>query len=267
MNLQVFNNTEFGSIRTAAIDGEPFFVGKDVAEVLGYSNTRDALTRHVDAEDKTDGVAIRDAIGREQTPVLINESGLYSLILSSKLPKAKVFKHWVTSEVLPAIRKHGVYAVDQMLNDPDALITALQAYKDERAQRLAAEEQREALTLEVDTQKQLINSLQPKADYCQIVLDSPDLVPITLIAKDYGWSGKKMNQYLHEKEIQYRHGDTWLLYADYAGFGYTQSKTSTFNFGDGVSHAKMRTYWTQKGRMFIYELLKADGILPVMERE
>lgn len=263
--LQIFNNTEFGSIRTAAIDGKPFFVGKDVAEVLGYKNVNDALTRHVDEEDK--GVVKHDTLGGVQKLIAINESGLYSLILSSKLPKAKAFKRWVTSEVLPAIRKHGVYALDQMLNDPDALITALQAYKDERAQRLAAEEQRDALTIEVKENKQLINSLQPKADYCQIVLDSPDLVPITLIAKDYGWSGKKMNQYLHEKEIQYRHGDTWLLYADYAGFGYTQSKTSTFNFGDGVSHAKMRTYWTQKGRMFIYELLKADGILPVMERE
>ena len=263
--LQVFSNTEFGSIRTAAIDGKPFFVGKDVAEVLGYSNSRKALLDHVDEEDK--GVTKCDTLGGVQELVVINESGLYSLILSSKLPKAKAFKRWVTSEVLPAIRKHGVYAVDQMLNDPDALITALQAYKDERQKRLAVEEQRDALTIEVDTQKQLIGALQPKADYCQIVLDSPDLVPITLIAKDYGWSAKKMNQYLHEKEVQFRQGDTWLLYADYAGFGYTKSKTSTFISGDGVSHAKIRTYWTQKGRMFIYDLLKADGIVPVVERE
>ena len=109
--LQIFSNEQFGSIRTMELDGKPYFVGKDVAEVLGYSNSRKALIDHVDEEDKNDGVTIRDSIGREQKPIFINESGLYSLILSSKLPKAKEFKHWVTSEVLPAIRKTGSYTV------------------------------------------------------------------------------------------------------------------------------------------------------------
>ena len=107
--LQIFNSEEFGEIRTVAIDGEVWFVGKDVAEILGYSNTRKALADHVDEEDKMDGVTIRDSIGREQKPVCINESGLYSLILSSKMPNAKKFKRWVTSEVLPSIRKTGGY--------------------------------------------------------------------------------------------------------------------------------------------------------------
>ncbi len=270
-NLQVFNNTEFGSIRTAAIDGEPFFVGKDVAEVLGYENQNRDILRHVDEEDRLmlDGkTQYQNGIELGQRGGwLINESGLYSLILSSKMPKAKAFKRWVTSEVLPAIRKHGVYAVDQMLNNPDALITALQAYKSEREQRLAAEKQNLVLVEKVEQNKQLIEDMKPKADYCQIVLNSPDLVPITVIAKDYGWSGKKMNQHLHAREIQYRQGDTWLLYAEYAGCGYTKSKTTVLSFGDGVNHAKISTYWTQKGRMFIYELLKAEGILPVIERE
>lgn len=103
--LAVFSNPDFGEVRTLEINGEPWFVGRDVATALGYSNTKDALAKHVDVEDKTDGVAIRDSIGREQTPVLINESGLYSLIMSSKMEKAKEFKRWVTSEVLPSIRK------------------------------------------------------------------------------------------------------------------------------------------------------------------
>lgn len=107
--MQIFENEEFGKIRTLTINDEPWFVGKDVAGVLGYSNHRDALAKHVDEEDRMDGVAIRDSIGRKQTPVLINESGLYALILSSKLPSAKRFKHWVTSEVLPALRKAGKY--------------------------------------------------------------------------------------------------------------------------------------------------------------
>lgn len=108
-DLKIFENKEFGEIRTIIENGEPWFVGKDVAEILGYSNPRKAVIDHVDEEDKMDGVTIRDSIGRKQIPVLINESGLYSLILSSKLPNAKKFKKWVTSEVLPSIRKTGGY--------------------------------------------------------------------------------------------------------------------------------------------------------------
>lgn len=108
--LTVFNNNEFGNIRTLNMNGDPWFVGKDVAEKLGYLNSRKAIIDHVDKEDKTDGVTIRDALGREQNPILINESGLYSLILSSKLPSAKAFKRWIISEVIPAIRKTGSYS-------------------------------------------------------------------------------------------------------------------------------------------------------------
>ena len=108
MELQIYKNAELGSVRTTVIGSEPFFVGKDVAEILGYSNPRKALFDHVNAEDKMDGVTIRDSIGREQKPILINESGLYSLILRSQLPKAQKFKRWVTAEVLPSIRRHGM---------------------------------------------------------------------------------------------------------------------------------------------------------------
>lgn len=111
--LQIFENQEFGEIRTVEVNGEPYFVGKDVAEILGYTNPRKAILDHVDEEDKTDGVTIRDSIGRAQTPVLINESGLYSLILSSKMPNAKRFKHWITSEVLPTLRKTGTYTMPE----------------------------------------------------------------------------------------------------------------------------------------------------------
>ena len=126
MELQVFSNAEFGSVRSIMINDEPYFVGKDVAEILGYSRTADAIKVHVDKEDK--GVCEMQTPGGVQNVTIINESGLYSLILSSKMPNAKKFKRWVTSEVLPAIRKHGVFAVDTMLNDPDAMIAALQVY-------------------------------------------------------------------------------------------------------------------------------------------
>ena len=143
--LQIFNSPEFGQVRTVLVNNEPYFVGKDVAEILGYSNTRAALGAHVDEEDKTDGVAIRDAIGREQQPIVINESGLYSLIISSKLPKAKQFKHWITAEVLPSIRKHGAYmtpeTIESVLLSPDTLIKLAQNLKDEQEKRRAAEAQ------------------------------------------------------------------------------------------------------------------------------
>lgn len=132
MELQIYKNAELGSVRTTVIGSEPFFVGKDVAEILGYSNPRKALFDHVNAEDKMDGVTIRDSIGREQKPILINESGLYSLILRSQLPKAQKFKRWVTAEVLPSIRRHGMYATDELLANPDLAIAAFTALKEER---------------------------------------------------------------------------------------------------------------------------------------
>ena len=141
--MTVFENAEFGKVRTIMIDGEPWFVGKDVAESLGYSNTRKALADHVDEDDKTDGVTIRDSIGRDQTPVVINESGVYSLVFSSKLEGAKRFKHWVTSEVLPSIRKHGMYATEntlqQMINNPDMIVMMAQRMLDEKARADTAE--------------------------------------------------------------------------------------------------------------------------------
>lgn len=260
MELQVFKNAEFGSVRSTMVNGEPYFVGKDVAEILGYERTTKAIRDHVDDED-VDEIPIQDSIGRMQNTPIINESGLYSLILSSKLPAAKRFKRWVTSEVLPAIRRHGLYAVDDMLNNPDALIEALQAYKAERMQRLALE-------AENAVQKQQLIEMQPKASYYDVVLNSPDLVSITEIAKDYGWSGRRMNEHLHGKGIQFKQGDRiWILYQKYAEKGYTSTKTHTYPATDGTIHTKVHTYWTQKGRLFIYDLLKADGILPLIEQE
>ena len=259
MELQVFSNAEFGSVRSIMINNEPFFVGKDVAEILGYSRTADAIKVHVDKEDK--GVCEMQTPGGVQNVTIINESGLYSLILSSKMPNAKKFKRWVTSEVLPAIRKHGVFAVDTMLNDPDAMIAALQAYKEERQRRLLLES-------ENAVQKQQLLEMKPKVSYYDMVINSPDLISITEIAKDYGWSAKHMNGYLHSKGIQYKQGDRiWILYQKYAEQGLTSTKTHAYLSGDGNTHTKVHTYWTQKGRLFIYDLLKKDGILPLIEKE
>lgn len=258
--LQIFRNAEFGSVRTMTIENEPYFFGKDVAEILGYSDSSSAVSKNVDDEDKTTLLLEQDGSNYKSRTTLINESGLYSLILSSKLPAAKKFKRWVTSEVLPVIRKHGVYAVDELLSDPDTLIAALTQLKAER-------EKAKALTETVAVQKQQITEMKPKASYYDVVLNCKDLVAISVIAKDYGWSASRMNRYLHGKGVQYKQGNKiWLLYQKYAEKGYTSTKTHSYPANDGTVHTKVHTYWTQQGRLFIYGLLKADGILPTMEQ-
>lgn len=147
--MQVFNNPEFGKVRTIVINSEPWFVGKDVAMALGYKNTKDALAKHVDSDDKLGSQIATSGQRREMT--VINESGVYALIFGSKLPTAKKFKHWVTSEVLPDIRKHGLYAkqsvIDMMINDPDSCIKLLTEYKKEK-------QEKERLQAELDYSKE-----------------------------------------------------------------------------------------------------------------
>lgn len=135
--IEIFKNADFGEVRTLTINNEPYFVGKDVAEILGYAKARNAIAAHVDEEDRHDALiqGVTDSLGREQPMTFINESGLYSLVLSSKLPTAKKFKRWVTAEVLPAIRRHGMYATDELINNPDFAIQAFTALKEERERR------------------------------------------------------------------------------------------------------------------------------------
>lgn len=207
------------------------------------------------------GVTKCDTLGGTQEMTVINESGLYSLIFGSKLPTARRFKRWVTSEVLPTIRRHGVYAVDEVLANPDTLIEALLQLKAER-------EINQALKETVAVQNQQIVEMKPKASYYDVVLNCKDLVAISVIAKDYGWSANRMNQYLHQKGVQYKQGNKiWLLYQKYAEMGYTNTKTHSYPGNYGTMHTAVHTYWTQQGRLFIYELLKSDGILPTMEQE
>jgi len=257
MELQIYKNAEFGSVRTTTIKGEPMFVGKDVAEILGYTNPQKALRDHVDEEDKT----LNESFTVNGTMViLINESGLYSLILSSKMPSAKKFKRWVTNEVLPAIRKHGMFATDDLIANPDLAIAAFTALKEER-------ERNKALTAAVAVQQQQIAEMKPKATYYDVVLKCKDAVNISVIAKDYGWSGIRMNEYLHDKAVQFKQGDTWLLYQKHADKGYTRTNTHVYEDSNGFEHTKVHTKWTQKGRLFIYEQMKADGIYPQIEME
>ena len=254
-DLQIFNFNGL-DVRTVLIDGEPYFVGKDVAVVLGYKNTKDALIRHVDDEDKNT-VVIHDRIKRgNPNQVVINESGLYSLILSSKLPTAKKFKHWVTSEVLPAIRKHGGYLTDKKIEEalynPDTLIKLATQLKEEREGRLIAEQQ--------------VAELKPKASYLDEILENKELITVSVIAKDYGMSAMEFNKLLHNLKVQFKQGKNWLLYSSYQSLGWTSSSTNQVTKKDGSTMNVMNTKWTQKGRLGLYELLKRHDILPMIER-
>ena len=267
--VQIFKNPELGQVRTVVIDGEPWFVGKDVAIALGYEKPTKAVSSHVDEEDKKMGIqngapSIKDSLGRTQYPVFINESGLYSLVLSSKLPTAKKFKRWITSEVLPAIRKHGAYMtpekIEEALLNPDTLIKLATELKSEREARKHAE-------MEAASAKQVIGELKPKADYTDLILSNKSTVPVTVIAKDYGMSAKVFNEMLHELHVIYKLSEQWLLYAKYQNKGYTHSKTFHFTHSSGTPACRMQTEWTQKGRLFLYQLLKKHDIIPMIERD
>lgn len=266
-DLTVFKNESFGEIRTLVINGEPWFVGKDVATILGYAKPLNALAVHVDDDDSLKQGLI-DSMGRTQETIIINESGLYSLVLSSKLPTAKQFKRWITSDVLPTIRKTGGYVNNDELFISMYFDEVDESSKEVLRKNLAALRKKNEIIAkqreEIAIQNQQIAEMQPKATYYDVVLNCKDLIPTSVIAKDYGKSAKWMNQYLHDKGIQFKQGDIWLLYQKYASNGYTSTKTYTF---DDSSHVKVYTYWTQKGRLFIYECMKSDGYLPIIEQE
>ena len=255
-SLKIFRNDEFGEIRSITIDDEPYFIGKDIAEVLGYERADNAIRNHVDDEDKL--MHQISASGQSRNMTIINESGLYSLIMSSKLPTAKQFKRWVTNEVLPSIRKNGGYIRGQeQLSDEELISKALLVANKKIAEKNQLLTQKE----------EEINVLKPKARYLDLILQSPSTMTITSIAKDYGKSAIEMNQLLHELGIQYKQSQQWFLFAKYLREGYTHGKSTPFYRNDGRLDYKINTEWTQKGRLFLYNILKENGYIPLIERE
>ncbi|HCY0302024.1 TPA: phage antirepressor [Staphylococcus aureus] len=244
--LQTFNFEEL-PVRTLTVNEEPYFVGKDVADILGYKNGSRDINAHVDAEDKLT-YQISTA-GQRRNQTIINESGLYSLIFSSKLESAKRFKRWVTSDVLPAIRKHGIYATDnvieQTLKDPDYIITVLTEYKKEKEQNLLLQQE--------------IGELKPKADYVDEILKSTGTLATTQIAADYGISAQKLNKLLHEARLQRKVNKQWVLYSEHMGKSYTESDTIAIVRSDGREDTVLQTRWTQKGRLKIHEIMTEFG--------
>ena len=240
--ITVFNNTEFGSVRTIEVGGEPYFVGKDVTDILGYSNARDALINHVDEDDKNT-VAIYDGNKGNPNQTIINESGLYSLIMSSKLPKAKEFKRWVTAEVLPTIRKHGAYMTDETLHraltEPDFLIQLATQLKEAKEQNKALEVKVSSLTVD----KQI---MQPKADYFDELVDRNLLTGIRETAKELQVKPKVFVNFLLEKKYLYRDNKGKLMpYAKHVETGLFELKEFT---NDKTGFSSTQTFITPKGK-------------------
>ena len=259
-DLQVFKNEEFGEVRTIDDNGKILFCGSDVAKALGYAIPSKAVNAHCKGVSKME-VPTRGGI---QQMLFIPEGDLYRLITHSRLKEAEKFERWVFDDVLPSIRKHGAYmtpeTIERVLLNPDTIIQLAQSLKEER-------QKNEQLSLENIQQRQIIGELKPKATYYDVILNNKGLVTITQIAKDYGMSGRALNKKLHELGVQYKQSDQWLLYREYHDKGYTHSQTQEIVLKDGTKDIKMNTKWTQKGRLFLYELLKYEGILPIIERE
>lgn len=262
--LKIFENPEFGNVRTLETeDGKVLFCASDAASALGYSNKRDAISRHCRCVVKHD-------TPHPQSPdktiemSFITEGDVYRLIAHSKLPKAAEFESWVFEVVLPSIRKHGAYMTDDVLKkaltSPDFLIQLANELKTEQ-------ERNKRLETTVVMQNQQIAELKPRADYTDKILKNKGLVTISQIAKDYGMSAQQMNKKLYELGVQYKQSGQWLLYSKYHDKGYTHSETINITRSDGRTDIVMETKWTQKGRLFIYARLKSIGILPVIERE
>ena len=260
--MKVFENSEFGQLEVLWKDGKAYFPAIHCAEVLGYSNPRDAIVRHC----KNDGVVKHDVTVLRTNQYgatdyhtvskkFITEGNLYRLIIRSKLESAQRFERWVFDDVLPTIRKYGFYATDDMLeeflNDPDLAIGVFSKLKEEREKVRQLESENKKLT--------------EKSEYLDLIIKSPNAVPITVIAKDYDMSAQEMNGWLRCIGVQYKlRCGTWVLYQAYVGNGYT--KSNTFMYDPVNCKTAVHTQWTQKGRRFIYEKLKEYGVLPVCER-
>ena len=241
-HMMIFKNPAFGEVRT--IKGEnntPGFVGNDVAKALGYKNFRDALSRHVDEEDK--GVVKHDTLGGSQNLAIINESGLYSLVLSSKLPQAKAFKRWVISEVLPAIRKDGGYIATKADDTPEEIMARALLIAKSTIDRLEQENKRLSL----------------KADHLDKVLLCDQCYTTTQIAKELDMSVHELYAKLIEKHILFRQSGQYMLYAEYARLGLAKNRTAEEDMKDGTIRV-FRPYlvWTEKGRVFIHNLMNQN---------
>ena len=265
--LQIFQNPQFGEIRTITEDGVTLFCAKDVAVALGYKRPADAITAHCK------GSVIRrlPTNGGEQDMKFIPEGDIYRLAARSELPGADAFERWIFDEVLPSIRKHGGYIAGQRDMTPEELMAAAVLVADKKIREMETEKQRLkedklALEKENERQRQEIADFQPMRQYLDTILSSTGVLATTQIAADYGLSAKQLNRILHEEGIQRNVNGQWILYRKHMGKGYTKSATLCIQHTHREPETKLHTYWTQKGRVMIHNILTRRGILALMDR-
>ncbi len=265
-NIQIVKTQKVANqnLTVYGTEENPMFLAKEVAEWIDYNKTKQgyydvsAMLRTVDEDEKQ---KIRTTINNPSGSDMwfLTEDGVYEVLMQSRKPIAKTFKKEV-KRILKDIRKHGMYARDELLDNPELLIDLATKLKQERDQRKQLEVVNTALT-------QQIGELKPKADYTDMVLQNKSLMSVTAIAKDYGMSGVALNKKLNELGIQYKQSGQWFLYAKHQTKGYTSSSTTTIEHKDGTTEVKLHTKWTQKGRLFIYNELKKIGIVPLIEQD
>lgn len=258
-DLKIFNNEEFGEIRTVVVNEEPMFCLTDICKALEMSNPT-MVAQRLDDDERT-----KLDLGRQGETNFITESGLYAVILRSDKPNAKKFRKWVTSEVLPSIRKNGGYIAGQEnMTDDELMAKALMVAQNKIAER---DNKIKSLETEITEMDKTISEMQPKVRYVDMILQSKSTVNVSQIAQDYGMSATIFNRKLHELGIQYKTGGQWILYSNYKNKGYVHSETIEIKHSDGSKGTKMQTKWLQKGRLFLYEKLKKHGIYPLIESE
>lgn len=258
--LQIFESQEFGQIRMVQLNNEPYFCMADICKALELSQPSKVKERL-----NKKGVNSIPTLtnGGTQNLLYINEANLYKTIFQSRKESAERFTDWVTSEVLPSIRKNGGYIAGQeTLSDDELLAKAFVVAKNKIAER---DKRIKALEQETIEMNKTISQMQPKVNYVDVVLQSKSTVCTTQIAQDYGMSAKAFNKILKNLEIQRKVGDQWILYAKYQGKGYVHSDTVNITRTNGQPDVKMNTKWTQKGRLFLYEKLKENGYIPLIE--
>lgn len=256
--IKIFENAQFGQVRTTiSASNEPLFCLKDVCLVLGLraADVNQRLTKEVVSTHPL------ETAGGTQKMNFVNEDGLYDVILDSRKPEAKAFRKWVTSEVLPSIRKTGGYMVAKDDESAEELMArALQVAndtlkrKEERLRNLEAQSEHQAEVIELQSKE--LKEAAPKVAYHDEVLTSTSTYTTTQIAKEFGFGAPTLNKMLHEKGIQYKQNDQWLLYSKYQGKGYTKTITRMFENGYGDVHTSQQTVWTERGRRFIHEQMR-----------
>ena len=275
-NIKIFSSEQFGQIRTTIDErGEPRFCLSDICNALGLQS------RHVRERLSDDAVStdtVFDTLGRRQQVNFVGEDGLYDVVLDSRKPIARKFRKWVTSEVLPAIRRDGGYMVSRQGESEEELMARAIMIAQETIKR----KQERIRTLEIQSAEQAaqliatnetisamsaeIVTLKEKTSYLDRILASKETVTITQIAQDYGMSAKAFNRKLRELGIQRKVNGQWILLAPYIKEGYVHSETITITHSDGRTGSVLHTKWRQSGRLFLYNMLKGEGILPMIER-